>query len=82
MSESPVAVVIGSTNNIGRAIAERLSADGYHAIVTSRHGDEAETVADASRAWDRDTRWTSPSRPRSRRCSSTSRRRSDGWTPS
>lgn len=40
-----IAVVIGSTSNIGRAIAEGLSADGYHAVVTSRHGDEARAVA-------------------------------------
>jgi NAD(P)-dependent dehydrogenase (short-subunit alcohol dehydrogenase family) len=40
-----IAVVLGSTSNIGKAIAERLSADGYHVVVTSRHGDEAEAVA-------------------------------------
>lgn len=43
---SDIAVVLGSTSNIGRAIAERLSADGYHVVVTSRHRDEAEAVAD------------------------------------
>lgn len=42
---SEIAVVLGSTSNIGKAIAERLSADGYHVVVTSRHGDEAEEVA-------------------------------------
>lgn len=42
-----IAVVIGSTSNIGRAIAEGLSADGYHVVVTSRHGDEARTVAES-----------------------------------
>lgn len=42
-----IAVVIGSTSNIGRAIAEGLSADGYHAVVTSRHGEEAQAVAEA-----------------------------------
>lgn len=42
-----IAVVTGSTSNIGRAIAEGLSADGYHVVVTSRHGDEARAVADA-----------------------------------
>ena len=40
-----IAVVIGSTSNIGRATAEALAADGYHAVVTSRHGEEAEAVA-------------------------------------
>lgn len=43
---SETALVSGSTSNIGKAIAERLAADGYHVIVTSRHGDEAEAVAD------------------------------------
>lgn len=42
-----IAVVVGSTSNIGRAIAEGLSADGYHTVVTSRHGDEARDVAAA-----------------------------------
>ena len=42
---SDTALVSGSTNNIGKSIAERLAADGYHVIVTSRHGDEAEAVA-------------------------------------
>lgn len=41
-----IAVVLGSTSNIGKAIAERLSADGYHVVVTSRNGEEAEAVAD------------------------------------
>jgi NAD(P)-dependent dehydrogenase (short-subunit alcohol dehydrogenase family) len=40
-----IAVVLGSTSNIGKAVAERLSADGYHVVVTSRHGEEAESVA-------------------------------------
>lgn len=40
------ALVTGSTNNIGEAIAERLAADDYHVIVTSRHGDEAAAVAE------------------------------------
>lgn len=40
-----IALVTGSTSNIGKAIAERLAEDGYHVIVTSRHGEEAEDVA-------------------------------------
>ncbi|MBN1568321.1 MAG: SDR family oxidoreductase [Acidobacteria bacterium] len=39
------ALVTGSTNNIGKAIAETLSRDGYHVIVTSRNAEEAKTVA-------------------------------------
>lgn len=40
-----IAVVVGSTSNIGRAVAEGLADDGYHAVVTSRDGDEARAVA-------------------------------------
>ena len=40
-----VALVTGSTNNIGKAIAERLSEQGFHVIVTSRHEDEARQVS-------------------------------------
>lgn len=40
-----VALVTGSTSNIGRAIAERLASDGYHVIVTSRDEAEAEATA-------------------------------------
>lgn len=40
-----VALVTGSTNNVGKAIAESLSRDGYTVIVTSRHEDEAKKVA-------------------------------------
>ncbi len=39
-----VALVTGSTVNIGKAIAERLARDGYRVIVTSRHADEAKEV--------------------------------------
>jgi NAD(P)-dependent dehydrogenase (short-subunit alcohol dehydrogenase family) len=42
-----IAVVVGSTSNIGKAIAERLSRDGYRVVVTSRHGDEASKVAES-----------------------------------
>jgi len=42
---SDIAVVVGSTSNIGKATAAGLSEDGYHVVVTSRHGDEAEAVA-------------------------------------
>ena len=41
-----VALVTGSTNNIGKAIAEVLATQGFHVIVTSRHGGEAKTVAE------------------------------------
>jgi len=40
-----IAIVVGSTRNVGRAIAEGLAADGYHTVVTSRDGDEAAAVA-------------------------------------
>lgn len=42
-----IAVVTGSTSNIGKAIATRLSADGYRVVVTSRHGEEASAVAES-----------------------------------
>ncbi|HMI57101.1 MAG TPA: SDR family NAD(P)-dependent oxidoreductase [Gemmatimonadaceae bacterium] len=42
-----VALVTGSTANIGRAISERLSRDGYRVIVTSRHEEEAKEVCAA-----------------------------------
>jgi len=41
-----IALVTGSTSNIGKAIAETLSRDGFHVIITSRHGDEAKEVAE------------------------------------
>jgi 3-oxoacyl-[acyl-carrier protein] reductase len=42
-----VALVTGSTHNMGKAIAETLSGDGYMVIVTSRHEDEARAVAES-----------------------------------
>lgn len=42
-----IAVVTGSTSNIGEAVAERLSADGYRVVVTSRHAEEASAVAES-----------------------------------
>src|SRR5271157_2085558 len=46
MNMERVALVTGSTNNIGKAIAESLSRKGFHVIVTSRNGDEARTVSE------------------------------------
>lgn len=40
-----IALVTGSTNNVGRGIAEALSTEGYTVIVTSRHEDEARALA-------------------------------------
>jgi NAD(P)-dependent dehydrogenase (short-subunit alcohol dehydrogenase family) len=40
-----VALVTGSTNNIGKGIAEGLSRDGFLVIITSRHENEAKDVA-------------------------------------
>ena len=36
-----IALVTGSTHNMGKAIAETLSRDGFLVIITSRHEDEA-----------------------------------------
>ena len=41
-----LALVTGSTNNVGKGIAEILSEDGFLVIVTSRHGNEAREVAE------------------------------------
>jgi NAD(P)-dependent dehydrogenase (short-subunit alcohol dehydrogenase family) len=41
-----VALVCGLTHNMGKAIAEVLSRDGYFVIVASRHEDEARKVAE------------------------------------
>lgn len=40
-----IAVVIGSSRNMGRATANVLAEDGYHTVVTSRDGDDASAVA-------------------------------------
>lgn len=40
------ALVTGSTNNIGKAIAEVLARNGYHVIVTSRNAEEARAVSE------------------------------------
>ena len=40
-----VALVTGSTNNVGKGIAEKLARDGYVVIITSRHGNEANDIA-------------------------------------
>jgi 3-oxoacyl-[acyl-carrier protein] reductase len=42
---SKVALVTGSTNNVGRGIAEGLSSDGFTVVITSRHEEEAREVA-------------------------------------
>jgi NAD(P)-dependent dehydrogenase (short-subunit alcohol dehydrogenase family) len=42
-----VALVTGSTSNIGKAIAETLARDGFHVVVTSRHEADARAVATA-----------------------------------
>ncbi|MGD1152787.1 MAG: SDR family oxidoreductase [Syntrophales bacterium] len=41
-----IALVTGSTNNIGKAIADVLSKEGYHVIITSRNEDEAKIVSE------------------------------------
>jgi NAD(P)-dependent dehydrogenase (short-subunit alcohol dehydrogenase family) len=41
-----VALVTGSTNNIGKSIAETLAREEFHVIVTSRNETEAKTVSD------------------------------------
>jgi NAD(P)-dependent dehydrogenase (short-subunit alcohol dehydrogenase family) len=41
-----IGLVTGSTNNVGKGIAETLSGDGYTVIITSRRADEAKEVAD------------------------------------
>jgi NAD(P)-dependent dehydrogenase (short-subunit alcohol dehydrogenase family) len=41
------ALVTGSTNNIGKCIAEALARNGYHVIVTSRNAEEAKAVSES-----------------------------------
>ena len=41
-----VALVTGSTNNIGKSIAEALANRDFHVIVTSRHEEEARIVSE------------------------------------
>jgi NAD(P)-dependent dehydrogenase (short-subunit alcohol dehydrogenase family) len=41
-----VALVTGSTNNIGEAIAEVLAGQGFHVIITSRHEEQAKAVSE------------------------------------
>jgi NAD(P)-dependent dehydrogenase (short-subunit alcohol dehydrogenase family) len=41
-----VALVTGSTNNIGKSIAEALARQDFHVIVTSRNEAEAKTVSE------------------------------------
>jgi 3-oxoacyl-[acyl-carrier protein] reductase len=41
-----IALVTGSTNNIGKSIAEALASRDFHVIITSRHEDEARAVSE------------------------------------
>lgn len=41
-----VALVTGSTNNIGKSIAETLASRDFHVIITSRHEEEARVVSE------------------------------------
>jgi NAD(P)-dependent dehydrogenase (short-subunit alcohol dehydrogenase family) len=41
-----VALVTGSTNNVGKGIAETLSRDGYTVVITSRHENESKELAE------------------------------------
>jgi 3-oxoacyl-[acyl-carrier protein] reductase len=40
-----VALVTGSTSNIGKAIAETLARQGFHVVITSRNEEEANAIA-------------------------------------
>jgi NAD(P)-dependent dehydrogenase (short-subunit alcohol dehydrogenase family) len=41
-----VALVTGSTNNVGKGIADQLAKDGFMVVITSRDGNEAKRVSD------------------------------------
>jgi 3-oxoacyl-[acyl-carrier protein] reductase len=41
-----VALVTGSTNNIGKSIAETLAKQEFHVIVTSRNNEEAKAISE------------------------------------
>ncbi|HTY61345.1 MAG TPA: SDR family oxidoreductase [Acidobacteriota bacterium] len=42
-----IALVTGSTNNIGKSIAETLAGRDFHVIITSRHEDEARIISES-----------------------------------
>jgi NAD(P)-dependent dehydrogenase (short-subunit alcohol dehydrogenase family) len=41
-----VALVTGSTNNIGKSVAETLARRDFHVVITSRHEEEARVVSE------------------------------------
>lgn len=47
MSDKPYAVVTGGASGIGRAIAERLAEDGFHAVIVDLNAALAQEAADA-----------------------------------
>lgn len=50
MADLGTAIVTGAGSGIGRAVAERLAADGYGVLVNDLHGERAEAAAAAIRA--------------------------------